>query len=164
MPSVRLTMCTSIRFGSISVCLYLGLLIPIQTTFEELLYRGYLGQDHWCMDQNRWLVVMIIPAICLGCTLCNPEIKEYRVLDGPCLGILCLDWYSDLSPCFDDSIEVSMGLRHAQLNNILHRLRLQNKASVLRNSGGKLRANNTPIPTRETLALLCYEHSVYCTF
>ncbi len=41
------------------------LIIPFQTTFEEVIFRGYLGQAVARWTRNRWLVA-ILPAIAFG--------------------------------------------------------------------------------------------------
>ena len=125
------------------------LLIPIQTTFEELLYRGYLGQAIGAWTKNRWLVV-IIPAILFGLShYANPEIKEYGfwmampqyIMFGLVFGLITV---------LDDGIEVSMGLHAA--NNIFASLMITNKASVLQTQAVFSQQNIDP--NKETLALL----------
>ncbi len=104
------------------------LIIPFQTTFEELMFRGYLGQAIGAWTRNRWLV-MIIPAVLFGLMhSANPEVKEYGfwltmpqyVIFGLIFGLITL---------LDDGIEVSMGVHAA--NNIFAALFITNKASVL---------------------------------
>ena len=126
-----------------------ALLIPLQTTFEELLFRGYLGQAIGAWTKNRWLV-MIIPAILFGLMhIANPEVKEYGfwiampqyIMFGLVFGLITV---------LDDGIEVSMGLHAA--NNIFASLMITNKASALQTEA----VFNQQIvnPNKETLALL----------
>ena len=104
------------------------LIIPFQTTFEELMFRGYLGQAIGAWTRNRWLV-MIIPAILFGLMhSANPEIKEYGFwITMPQYVIFGLIF--GLTTLLDDGIEVSMGIHAA--NNIFAALFITNKASVL---------------------------------
>ncbi len=103
------------------------LIIPFQTTFEELMFRGYLGQAIGAWTRNRWLV-MIIPAILFGLMhSANPEVKEYGFwLTMPQYVIFGLIF--GLTTVLDDGIEVSMGVHAA--NNIFAALFITNKASV----------------------------------
>ncbi len=103
-------------------------IIPLQTTFEELMFRGYLGQGIGAWTRNRWLV-MIIPALLFGLMhSANPEVKEYGfwvtmpqyILFGLVFG---------LTTVLDDGIEISMGVHAA--NNIFAALFITNKSSVL---------------------------------
>lgn len=125
------------------------LLIPLQTTFEELIFRGYFGQAIGAWTKNRWLV-MIIPAILFGLMhIANPEIKEYGfwvampqyVMFGLVFGLITV---------LDDGIEVSMGLHAA--NNIFASLMITNKASALQTEA--VFNQQTVNPNKETLALL----------
>lgn len=125
------------------------LLIPLQTTFEELIFRGYFGQAIGAWTKSRWLV-MIIPAILFGLMhIANPEIKEYGfwatmpqyVMFGLVFGLITV---------LDDGIEVSMGLHAA--NNIFASLMITNKASALQTQA--VFNQQTVNPNKETLALL----------
>ena len=89
--------------------------IPLQTTFEELLFRGYLAQGIGAWTKNRWLVV-IIPSILFGLMhYANTEVETYGfyatipsyILYGLLLGFISV---------IDDGIELAMGLHAA--NNI----------------------------------------------
>lgn len=126
-----------------------ALLIPLQTTFEELLFRGYLGQAIGAWTKNRWLV-MIIPAVLFGLMhIANPEVKEYGfwiampqyIMFGLVFGLITV---------LDDGIEVSMGLHAA--NNIFASLMITNKASALQTEA--VFNQQTVNPNKETLALL----------
>lgn len=49
------------------------LLLPLQTIFEELMFRGYLTQGVGSCTKSRWLV-LIIPALLFSLThILNPE-------------------------------------------------------------------------------------------
>lgn len=125
------------------------LLIPLQTTFEELIFRGYFGQAIGAWTKSRWLVI-IIPAILFGLMhISNPEVKEYGflvampqyVMFGLVFGLITV---------LDDGIEVSMGLHAA--NNIFASLMITNKASALQTEA--VFNQQTVNPNKETLALL----------
>lgn len=104
------------------------ILIPFQTTFEEILFRGYLGQALAGWTKNRWLVI-IVPALLFGLMhITNPEVKEYGfwatmpqyVFFGLIFGLITV---------LDDGIELAMGVHAA--NNIFFSLFITNKSSVL---------------------------------
>jgi len=53
------------------------ILIPFQTTFEEVLFRGYLTQGFAAWTRSRW-VAIIVPGVLFGLMHSfNPEIKEF---------------------------------------------------------------------------------------
>jgi len=91
------------------------LIMPMQTSFEELLFRGYLMQGLGLAFNSR-LVALVLTSVAFGAMhLANPEIQEfglwlmmpYYVGMGLFLGILTL---------MDDSLELALGIHAA--NNI----------------------------------------------
>ncbi len=104
------------------------LFIPLQTTYEELVFRGYLGQAIGAWTKNRWLVI-IIPSILFALMhSANPEVKEFGfwavmpqyLIFGLIFGLLMV---------LSDGIELSMGVHAA--NNIFYSLFVTNASSVL---------------------------------
>lgn len=103
-------------------------LIPLQTFYEEFLFRGYLIQGMAAWTKNRWLS-LIIPALLFGLMhILNPEIKEYGfwltmpqyILFGLLFGIMII---------VDDGIETAMGAHAA--NNIFLCFFVTSKGSAL---------------------------------
>lgn len=103
-------------------------LIPLQTFYEEFLFRGYFMQGMAAWTKNRWLS-LIIPALLFGLMhILNPEIKEYGfwltmpqyILFGLLFGIMII---------MDDGIETAMGAHAA--NNIFLCLIVTSKGSAL---------------------------------
>jgi membrane protease YdiL (CAAX protease family) len=89
--------------------------LPLQTTCEELLFRGYLTQGIAGWTRSRWAAILI-PGLLFGLMHCvNPEVKEYGfwqtmpsyVLLGVVFGLVAV---------MDDGIELVIGI-HA-VNNI----------------------------------------------
>lgn len=124
------------------------LFIPIQTAYEELLFRGYFTQGIAAWSKNRW-VAIIIPALLFGLMHSfNPEVKEYGfwatmpqyVIFGLLFGLMTI---------LDDGIELAMGAHAA--NNIFSCLFVTNAASALQTPAvfNQLNIN----PTKETLVL-----------
>jgi len=102
-------------------------LIPVQTTVEELVFRGYLMQGFGLLAKNRWFPLLMTSLI-FGCMhLLNPEVQEmgpiislYYVGTGLCLGIMTL---------MDDGTELALGFHAA--NNLTAALLITSDWSVL---------------------------------
>ncbi len=92
------------------------LLLPLQTSFEEFLFRGYLMQGIGIAAKNRWVPLLITGLIFGLMHALNPEIEKlgYSVLSvyiglGIFLGIITL---------MDDGMELALGF-HAANNMII---------------------------------------------
>lgn len=91
-----------------------GILIPIQSSFEEYLFRGYLMQGIAAYTKNRWMP-LLVTSVVFGCMhLLNPEVEKlgYIVMvsyigTGLFLGIITL---------MDDGLELAIGFHVA--NNL----------------------------------------------
>ena len=91
------------------------LIMPMQTSFEELLFRGYLLQGLGLATNSRLVALVITSVLFGGMHLFNPEIQEFGLLlmmpyyigMGLFLGILTL---------MDESLELALGIHAA--NNI----------------------------------------------
>lgn len=102
-------------FGSFFPLLLIGIFIlPIQTTAEELFFRGYLLQGFVSWLKEPWIAVLITSILFGLVHGQNPEIQEYGLL--PMMiyyigaGILLA-----LVTIFDDSLELAIGI-HAAIN------------------------------------------------
>ncbi len=91
------------------------LMIPLQTSFEEYLFRGYLMQGIGVMAKNRWLPLIITSLVFGGLHLANPEVDKlgniimiYYIGTGFFLGIMTL---------MDEGMELALGF-HAG-NNLI---------------------------------------------
>jgi len=91
------------------------LLMPLQTTMEELLFRGYLMQGLGDLVKNRWFPLLITSVVFGLMHGLNPEVDKlgnivmvYYIGTGLLFGIITL---------MDEGIELAMGF-HAS-NNIL---------------------------------------------
>lgn len=98
----------------IFLCIAL-VLLPLQTSFEEYLFRGNLMQGLALVTKSR-LVALLIPAILFGLMhMANPEVGKigpiimiYYIGTGLFLGILTL---------MDDGLELALGFHAA--NNLI---------------------------------------------
>lgn len=92
------------------------LLLPLQTSFEEYFFRGYLMQGLGVVAGNRWLP-LVLTSVCFGMLhFFNPEIEKigYSVISvyigmGFFLGIITL---------MDEGMELALGF-HAANNMII---------------------------------------------
>ncbi|MEK6154247.1 CPBP family intramembrane glutamic endopeptidase [Flavobacteriaceae bacterium 3-367] len=90
------------------------LLIPLQTSFEEYMFRGYMMQGIGLMAKNRW-VPLVITSVLFGLMhLGNPEVEKlgygimvYYIGTGFFLGIITL---------MDEGLELALGFHAA--NNL----------------------------------------------
>ncbi len=105
------------------------LLIPIQSSYEEILFRGYLAQGFGVWTGSRF-VAILIPSILFGLMhSMNPEVQEYGFW-------LTMPQYIGFGVIFgiaatlDDGIESAAGAHSA--NNTFLSLFLTSEASALK--------------------------------
>lgn len=110
-------------FGLLTLSLFL---IPLQTAFEDLLFRGLLLQGFGGLFKKTWITVLVSAFLFGGMHFANPEVQTlgygvmiYYIGSGLFLAMLCI---------WDDGLELSMGF-HA-MNNIFGTLILTNKWQV----------------------------------
>ncbi|MCG1035442.1 CPBP family intramembrane glutamic endopeptidase [Polaribacter sargassicola] len=91
------------------------LFLPFQTSFEELLFRGYFMQGLGIIAKNRWLP-LIVTSVCFGLLHgANPEVEK--------LGYISMVFYIGtglfygITTLMDEGTELALGL-HA-INNIV---------------------------------------------
>lgn len=103
-------------------------ILPFQTSFEELFFRGYLAQGIAQKSKNRWIVLIVVSSLFGFMHILNPEVKEYGfllsmpkyIISGLIFGIISI---------LDDGIETAMGVHFS--NNALIALLTTSKASAL---------------------------------
>ncbi|MFD1161912.1 CPBP family intramembrane glutamic endopeptidase [Hwangdonia seohaensis] len=96
------------------LCVIAILLVPLQTSFEEYLFRGYLMQGFGVVLKNKW-APLLITSIGFGLLhIANPEVEKlgyiimvYYIGTGLFLGIITL---------MDDGLELALGFHAA--NNL----------------------------------------------
>ena len=88
-------------------------MIPLQTSFEEYLFRGYLMQGIGVMAKNRWVPLIVTSVVFGGLHFFNPEVDKlgsiimvYYIGTGFLLGIMTL---------MDEGMELALGF-HAGNN------------------------------------------------
>jgi uncharacterized protein len=89
------------------------IMVPLQTSFEEYLFRGYLLQGIGVLAGNRWVPLIITSVIFGGLHAFNPEVQKlgyiimvYYIGTGFLLGIMTL---------MDEGLELALGF-HAGNN------------------------------------------------
>jgi membrane protease YdiL (CAAX protease family) len=94
------------------------LLIPIQTSTEEYVFRGYLMQGFANLAKNKWFPLLMTSIIFGGMHLSNPEVTKmgnivfvYYIGTGLFLGIITL---------MDEGMELALGFHAA--NNLVSAL------------------------------------------
>ena len=104
------------------------LLIPIQTSTEELVFRGYLMQGFYNLSKNKWFPLVMTSVIFGTMHIANPEVAEmgyivlvYYIGTGFFLGIITL---------MDEGTELALGFHAA--NNLIAALLMTSDYSVLR--------------------------------
>lgn len=103
-------------------------LLPFQTGFEEIIFRGYLYQGFGLLFKSRWLSVFATSILFALMHIMNPEVSAYGFwaamsqyfLFGLMFGIIAL---------FDNGIEMSWGAHAA--NNIFLAIFVTHESSVL---------------------------------
>lgn len=104
------------------------LFLPLQTSFEEILFRGYFMQGFGLLFRNRLLPLLVTSLIFGLLHFFNPEVQEYGfwltmpqyVGWGIFLGLLVI---------LDDGLELPLGIHAA--NNIFISLFVTHKSSAL---------------------------------
>jgi membrane protease YdiL (CAAX protease family) len=91
------------------------LLIPIQTSSEEYIFRGYLMQGFANLSKNKWFPLLMTSLIFGGMHIFNPEVDKigyiilvYYIGTGLFLGIITL---------MDEGLELALGFHAA--NNLV---------------------------------------------
>lgn len=127
------------------------LIIPIQSSYEEIFFRGYLAQGFGILTKSR-IAAILLPSLLFGLMhITNPEVQEYGFwLTMPQyigFGIIF-----GLSATLDDGIETAMGAHAA--NNTFLSLFLTSEASALQTDA--LLKQTIVHPETDTLSLLFF--------
>ena len=102
------------------------LLMPIQTSTEELIFRGYLMQGFFNLARNKWFPLLMTSVIFGTMHIMNPEVEKmgyiilvYYIGTGLFLGIITL---------MDEGTELALGFHAA--NNIVASLLITSDYTV----------------------------------
>jgi len=96
------------------LCVIAIILVPLQTSFEEYFFRGYLMQGIGVIAKNKWVPLIITSTVFGLLHIANPEVEKlgyiilvYYIGTGFFLGITAL---------MDEGLELSLGFHAA--NNL----------------------------------------------
>lgn len=96
------------------LCLIAIVMVPLQASFEEYLFRGYLMQGLGVLTKRRWVPLLVTSLVFGSLHIANPEVEKlgyiimvYYIGTGLFLGIMAL---------MDEGIELSLGFHAA--NNL----------------------------------------------
>jgi membrane protease YdiL (CAAX protease family) len=99
----------------LSLVLVSVLLLPFQTGFEEVLFRGYLMQGFAKIFKYRWIPLIITALIFGSLHFFNPEVKEY----GAFIAMPQYIWFGvffGICALMDEGLELAWGVH--TINNI----------------------------------------------
>ena len=103
-------------------------LLPFQTGFEEVLFRGYLMQGFARIFKYRWVPLLFTSLLFGGLHFFNPEVKEY----GAAIVMPQYIWFGvffGICALMDDGVELAWGV-HA-INNIFLSVFFTQESSAL---------------------------------
>ena len=111
----------------ISLLLVVIILLPFQTTCEEVLFRGYLSQGIGAWTRNRWVVLFVVSMLFALMHSANPEVKEFGFwLMMP--NYLIMGLFLGLISILDDGIELAIGVHF--INNASAAILTTHESSV----------------------------------
>lgn len=135
------------------------LLLPIQTSCEELAFRGYFAQGIAGATGSRWLA-LAIPSLCFGLShALNPEVGAHGFIIMMSQYIL-IGLLFGLVSILDDGIELALGMHAA--NNAFVCLFVTNPDSVLQTSA--VFEQQAVHPTKELAGLIVMIMLVFVIF
>ncbi|GET19907.1 hypothetical protein CLV93_101238 [Prolixibacter denitrificans] len=114
--------------GFIGLVLVAIFIIPLQTGFEEVLFRGYLMQGFARLTLTRWVPLIVTTLIFGSLHFANPEVQEY----GAWMVMPQYLWFGlffGICTIMDDGLELAWGA-HA-INNIFGTLFVTQEASAI---------------------------------
>lgn len=98
------------------MCLLVGLLIlPIQTSAEELMLRGYLLQQFGLISKFRWIPIFATSMLFGLLHFGNPEVAEYGLFKSMSLYI-GMGLFFGIITIMDDGLEIPLGVHY--INNL----------------------------------------------
>jgi membrane protease YdiL (CAAX protease family) len=90
------------------------ILIPIQTSAEELFFRGYLLQWMGLRLKNKWVLAFLNGVLFFLPHIVNPEMAANSILIG--LGYFAIGFFFAFATLQDNGIELALGMHAA--NNL----------------------------------------------
>ncbi|MDI9310158.1 MAG: CPBP family intramembrane metalloprotease [Limnohabitans sp.] len=117
------------------------LMIPLQTSAEEFVFRGYLMQGFGVLAKNKWLPLIATSVMFGGLHYFNPEVEKmgpiimiYYIGTGLFLGIMTL---------MDEGMELSLGFHAA--NNLITALLVTSEWTALQTNSVLIDISNPDV-------------------
>lgn len=117
------------------------LMIPIQTSAEEFVFRGYLMQGFGLLAKNKWLPLIVTSVMFGGLHYFNPEVEKmgpiimiYYIGTGLFLGVMTL---------MDEGMELSLGFHAA--NNLITALLVTSEWTALQTNSVLIDVSNPDV-------------------
>lgn len=96
------------------MCIISILLIPLQTSFEEYIFRGYLMQGIGAFAKNRWVPLVTTSLIFGLMHIFNPEISKIGYV--ALVAYIGIGFFLGIITLMDEGIELALGFHAA--NNL----------------------------------------------
>ena len=125
--------------------------IPIQTSTEEYVFRGYLMQGFANLSKNKWFPLLMTSVIFGTMHIVNPEVSKmgyiimiYYIGTGLLLGIMTL---------MDEGMELALGFHAA--NNLITALLVTSDWSALQTNSVLKDISNPAVGSDVILPIIC---------
>lgn len=126
-------------------------LLPIQTTFEELLFRGYIFQGISRKIGNKWTAMFITAFIFAGMHLFNPEIITFGFWT-MLLQYLAISLIFGVIACKENSTEITIGMHYA--NNFFAMVCVVYQGTVFNHEGALFKVTQPINDYKDTIAMV----------
>lgn len=103
------------------------ILIPVQTTFEEVMFRGYLMQGLWLLSKSKIVPLLIVVLIFTTGHFGNPYFTSANFVTGA-VSYFFMSLLLGLTAILDDGLEVPCGIHAA--NNLFLTLVLSSTSRI----------------------------------
>lgn len=125
-------------------------LLPIQTTFEEVLFRGYMYQGVLRYFGSRWVSMIIIAIIFAGMHLSNPEIITFGFWTMAAQYMVMALIFGVIA-CWDKGAEVTIGMHFA--NNLFCMAFVVTEGTVFATGGALFRVASPINDYKDTIVI-----------
>lgn len=125
-------------------------LLPIQTTFEELLFRGYIYREILRYIGNQWVTMIIVAIIFAGMHLSNPEIITFGFWT-MLAQYLVMALIFGVIACWDRGTEVTIGMHFA--NNLFCMVFVVTEGTTFTSDGALFRVASPINDYKDTIVI-----------
>lgn len=141
----------SFSLPQFALLLLIGItLLPIQTTFEELLFRGYIYKGVLRYINNKWSATLFSAIIFAGMHLSNPEIVTFGFWTMTFQYLVIALIFGAIA-CWDNGTEITIGMHFA--NNLLCMVFVVSEGTVFTANGAMFRVINPINDYKDTIVI-----------